>query len=315
MDVNLTSIDAALGIGLPPFSGLTTFMRARPTRELVGVDVAILGIPYDASTSFRSGTRFGPRKIREISPVIWGYHPRFDVKPMDDLVVIDYGDLAVVQTDALANLAAIQAAVRPIVLAGVTPITLGGDHSITFPILREMAQRYGPLSVLHFDSHMDTWDSSDGQRYTHATPFRRAIEEGLINTAEYVQIGIRGPEESARDIQDALDLGAHIIPIEQVMDEGVDAALAQIRARLKGPVYVSLDIDVADPAYAPGTGTPEVGGMTSYQLLQLMRGLNGLNLVGFDLVEVNPLYDHADITALLAANLTFEFLALLANRV
>ena len=313
MNANLPNIDAALGVGLPPFSGLTTFMRARPTRDLNGVDVAVLGIPYDSSTSFRTGTRFGPRKIREISPVIWGYHTKFAVKPLDTLGVIDYGDVAVVGTDAIANLEAIQTAIRPIVEAGVIPLTLGGDHSITFPILREMAKKHGPLSVLHFDSHMDTWDGSAGERYTHATPFRRAIEEKLIDTLEYVQVGIRGPEESASDMQDALDLGAYIIPIETLMDKGIPAAIKDIRSRLKGPVYVSLDIDAADPAYAPGTGTPEVGGLTSYQLLQLMRGLRGLNLVGFDLVEVNPLYDHADITALLGANLAFEFLSLIAD--
>jgi agmatinase/guanidinopropionase len=313
MNTNMPIIDAALGAGLPPFSGLTTFMRAHPTRDLNSVDVAVLGIPYDSSTSFRTGTRFGPRKIREISPVIWGYHTKFAVKPLDTLRVIDYGDVAVVSTDAIANLAAIQNAIRPIVEAGVIPLTLGGDHSISFPILREMAKKYGPLSVLHLDSHMDTWNGSEGERYTHATPFRRAIEEKLIDTLEYVQVGIRGPEESASDIQDALDLGVHIIPIETLMDKGIPAAIKDIRSRLKGPVYLSLDIDVADPAYAPGTGTPEVGGLTSYQLLQLMRGLRGMNLVGFDLVEVNPLYDHADITALLAANLAFEFLSLVAD--
>ena len=309
----LTTADAAFGQTLPPFSGLTTFMRAQPTRDLNGVDVAVLGIPYDSSTSYRTGTRFGPRKIREVSPVIWGYHTKFAVKPLDTLRVIDYGDAAVVGTDALANLRAIQDTLRPITEAGVIPLTLGGDHSITFPILRELARKHGPLSVLHFDSHMDTWEGAPGERYTHATPFRRAIEEKLIDTLEYIQVGIRGPEESASDVQDALDLGAYIIPIETLMDNGIPAALRDIRARLKGPVYISLDIDVADPAYAPGTGTPEVGGLTSYQLLQLMRGLRGLNLVGFDVVEVNPLYDHADITALLAANLAFEFLSLVAD--
>lgn len=313
MNTNLSNIDAALGIGLPPFSGVTTFMRAHPTRELAGVDVAILGIPYDASVTYRTGTRFGPRKIREISTVIWGYHTKFDVTPLQDMNVIDYGDAAVVPTDAIANLAMIQSTIRPILDAGVIPLSLGGDHSITFPILREVARRYGKVSVLHFDSHMDTWEGTSGQRYTHATPFRRAIEEGLINTSEYVQVGIRGPEETPADIQDALDLGAYIIPIEDVMDRGVAEAVARIRERISGPTYVSLDIDVADPAYAPGTGTPEVGGLTSYQLLQLIRGLRGMDLIGFDIVEVNPLYDHADITSLLAANLGFEFLSLVAD--
>ena len=310
---NLLNHNPALGVGLPPFSGVTTFMRARPTRDLEGVDVAVVGVPYDSSASYRNGARLGPRKIRELSTVIWGYHTRFDVTPLRDMNVIDYGDSAIVSTDAIANLSAIQATFAPIIDAGVIPLTLGGDHSITFPILREVARRYGKVSVLHFDSHMDTWDSTDGQRYTHATPFRRAIEEGLMNTAEYIQVGIRGPEESPRDVQDARDLGAYIIPIEQIMDDGVPAALKHITARLTGPVYITLDIDVADPAYAPGTGTPEVGGLTSYQLLQFMRGLRGLNLIGFDVVEVNPLYDPTEITSLLGANLAFEFLSLIAD--
>ncbi len=313
MDANLSNIDAALGHGLAPYSGVTTFMRARPTRELTGVDVAILGIPYDASVTYRTGTRFGPRKIREVSTVIWGYHTKFDVTPLQDMNVVDYGDVAVVPTDAVVNLEAIQSTLRPIIDAGVLPLSLGGDHSITFPILREVARRYGKVSVVHFDSHMDTWEGSGNQRYTHATPFRRAIEEGLINTAEYIQVGIRGPEETSADIQDALDMGAQIIPIEDIMDEGVAKTIARIRERISGPTYVSLDIDVADPAYAPGTGTPEVGGLTSYQLLQLVRGLRGMDLIGFDIVEVNPLYDHAEITSLLAANLGFEFLSLVAD--
>jgi len=313
---SMADLNAVLGSGLPPFAGITTFMRARPTRALHDVDVVVLGIPYDSSASYRTGTRFGPREIRKVSPVIWGYHTKFGVTPLKDLHVIDYGDLAIIQTDAVENLMRIETALRPIVEANVIPLTLGGDHSISFPILRELYKRHGSLSVIHFDSHMDTWDSTDGQRYTHATPFRRAIEEGLINVAEYVQIGIRGPEESPSDVQDALDLGVHIIPIERVMDEGTAAIIAEVRARIntESPVYVTLDIDVADPAYAPGTGTPEVGGLTSYQLLQLMRGLRGLNLIGFDVVEVNPLYDHADITSLLAANLAFEFLSLVADR-
>lgn len=306
------SLEQALGVGLPPFSGISTFMRAHPTRDLNGVNVAVLGVPYDASVTNRTGCRFGPRKIRECSSMIWGYHTKFGVTPMRDLKVIDYGDVDVIPTDAVVNLEPIQTAARAIVEAGAIPLTLGGDHSISFPLLREVARKHGKLSIIHFDSHMDTWQGTHGQLYRHDTPFRRAIEEGLINTAEYIQIGIRGPEESPADIQDALDLGAHIIPIEQVMDNGTAWVIEEVRKRITGPVYVSLDIDVADPAYAPGTGTPEVGGMTSYQILQLVRGLRGMRFVGFDVVEVSPPYDHADITSLLAANVAFEFLSLIA---
>jgi agmatinase/guanidinopropionase len=307
-------IDSALGVGLSPYAGLSTFMRVRPTRDLTGVKAAIVGVPYDASVSYRTGCRFGPRKIREVSAVIWGYHPHFNVTPARDLNLIDYGDADVIPTDAALNLEQIQAPIRAICAAGAVPVTLGGDHSITFPILREIAKKHGPVSVIHFDSHMDTWEGAHGQRYTHATPFRRAIEEGLINTCEYYQIGIRGPEESAADIQGAVDLGAQIIGIDSLMRPGgIEAAIGRVRAGITGPVYVSLDIDVADPAYAPATGTPEIGGLTSYQLLQLIRGLRGLRFTGFDIVEVSPPYDHADITALLAANLAFEFLSLLAD--
>jgi agmatinase len=192
-------------------------------------------------------------------------------------------------------------------------MALGGDHSISLPLLRAHARRHGPLGLVHFDSHPDTWDTEFGGRpYSHGTPFRRALEEKLIDPARYIQVGLRGPTSGASDWQDTRDLGVHVLTMDQAAEMGLPAVLDAIRATATGPVYVTLDIDSADPAFAPGTGTPEVGGFTSHQLLQLVRGLRGLDLRGFDLVEVSPPYDHGDITAILAANLAFEFLSLLA---
>jgi agmatinase/guanidinopropionase len=310
----MTTPSAAFGAHLQPFAGIPTFMRRPATREMVGVDVAIVGVPFDGGTSYRSGARFGPRKIREASLLLWGYNPVLGVSPLDGLSVVDYGDVAVVPVDIEATMQAVQAEVTALLTAGVTVLTLGGDHSITLPLLRAHAGKYGPLAVVQFDSHPDTWNREyPDHPYSHGTPFRRAIEEGLIDTAAYVQLGIRGPVSGTDDLAEARQLGAEIISIHRAFEIGVPAMIDLLHARAGNrPTYVSLDIDAADPAFAPGTGTPEVGGFTSYQLLELVRGLRRLNLVGFDLVEVNPAYDHGDITAILAANLAFEFLSLLA---
>lgn len=309
--------DSAYGAELQPFAGITSFMRAPVSRNLTGVDVAIVGVPYDGGTSFRSGTRFGPRKIREMSVILWGYHNPFQVAPLKRLNVVDYGDVDVIPPSIDHTMTNITEAVKGIVSAGAKAISLGGDHSITLPLLRAHHSQHGPLAVVHFDSHPDTWDSEfGGRKYSHGTPFRRALEEKLIDSTAYVQIGIRGPTSEAEDWQNARDLGARVITIDEALEMGVPAVLRTVReivGRSGGPVYVSLDIDSLDPAYAPGTGTPEVGGFTSHQMLQMLRGLRGLNLVGFDLVEVNPSFDHGDITAIAAANFVFEFLALLAD--
>jgi len=299
-----------------PFIGIATFGRQPHTRDLAGVDVAIVGVPFDSGTSHRSGARFGPRRIREMSLLLWGYNNPLGVAPFEALKVIDYGDVDIIPVNIEDTYTNIEREVGAILDAGAMVITLGGDHSIALPLLRAHARRHGPLAVVHFDSHPDTWDSEFGGRpYSHGTPFRRAIEEQLIDTRAYIQIGIRGPTSNARDLQDARDLGARVITIDEVMPVGIPAVLKEVHDRVAGKqVYVSFDIDAVDPAFAPGTGTPEVGGLTSYQALQLVRGLKGLNLIGFDLVEVSPPYDHGDITAVLAANLAFEFLSLLAMK-
>jgi agmatinase len=302
------------GFEAQPYYGICTFGRRPHTRELDGVDVAIVGVPYDGATSYRSGTRFGPRAIREQSLLLWGYNNALSVAPFKALKVIDYGDVDVVPVDVLATHAAIETEVSKIIQEGSKVITLGGDHSIALPLLRAHARKYGRMAVIHFDAHPDTWDTEFGeQKYSHGTPFRRAIEEKLIDTSAYIQIGIRGPTSGAQDYQDALELGARMITIDEAMRLGLGGILNEIRQRVGNkPVYITLDIDSIDPAFAPGTGTPEVGGFSSYQMLQILRGLKGLNLVGGDLVEVSPPFDHSNITAILAANLIFEFLSLMA---
>ncbi len=305
---------SAYGADLQPFAGITSFMRCPASRDLAGVDVAVIGLPFDSGTSYRSGARFGPRKIRELSLLLWGYNNPLGVRPLDVLRVVDYGDADVIPPSILDTMANVEAEVGAVLAAGVTVLALGGDHSLSLPLLRAHKARHGRLGVVHFDSHPDTWQTEFGGRlYSHGTPFRRALEEDLIDPARYIQVGLRGPTSGRSDWQDARDLGVQVITMDEAAALGVPAVVAAIRAvAAAGPTYVSLDIDAADPAFAPGTGTPEVGGFTSHQLLQLVRGLAGLPLVGFDLVEVSPPFDHGDITAILAANLAFEFLSLLA---
>jgi agmatinase len=303
----------AFGADLQPFMGIPSFMRLPVTRELDGVDVAVLGIPFDSGVSNRSGTRFGPRKIREASLILWGHNPTLNVTPAETLKVVDYGDVSIIPTSIEHTMSAITETAGEVLKAGTTLISLGGDHSIALPLLRAHAKKYGPLSLVHIDAHIDTWEAEfDAVPYSHGTPFRYALQEGLIREGEYVQIGIRGPVSHATDYAEAAELGARTITIHEVFEKGIPEIMKEIHQRMKGPVYVSLDIDSADPAYAPGTGTPEVGGLTSYQLLQLVRGLHGLDLIGFDLVEVSPPYDHGDITAVLASNIVFEYLSLSA---
>lgn len=299
-----------------PYSGIATFGRRRHTRDLVNVDVAVVGIPYDGATSYRSGTRLGPRAIREQSLLLWGYNNALGVAPFQAMNVIDYGDLEVIPVDVQATHRAIEEQMQPLINHGTTVLALGGDHSISLPLLRAHAKKFGPLAVIHFDAHPDTWDREFGdQKYSHGTPFRRAIEESLIDTAAYLQIGIRGPTAGPQDYIDAKQLGARMITFDEASERGTAAVVEEVRIRVGGrPAYVTLDIDCIDPAFAPGTGTPEVGGFTSHQMLQLLRGLRGVNIVGFDLVEVSPPFDNNGITAILAANLAFEFLSLRALR-
>ena len=299
-----------------PYSGIASFGRVPIARSAEGYDVSIVGVPYDGSVSYRSGARFGPRAIREQSLLLWGYNNAQKIAPFKVLKVADLGDLDVIPPDIVATHHEIEQGASRILTAGSMLISLGGDHSVSLPLLRAHAKKHGPLALIHFDAHPDTWDSEyPGQRYSHGTPFRRAIEESLIDPSAYVQIGIRGPTNGPEDYLDAIGLGARMITFDEFRQIGLENVLHEIRRRVGGrPAYVTLDIDAVDPAFAPGTGTPEVGGFSSYEMLQLVRGLTGMNLVGFDLVEVAPPFDPANITAILAANLVFEFLSLIALR-
>jgi agmatinase len=295
-----------------PYQGIATFGRRPYDPTPRGADVAILGAPYDSATTYRSGARLGPRAIREQSLLLWGYNNALRVNPFESLKIVDAGDVDVVPVDIRATQEAIEKRVHSLRSSGARVLLLGGDHSVSLPSLRAHARDLGELAVVHFDAHPDTWNEEfPGQRYSHGTPFRRALEEKLITPGAYLQVGLRGPTAGPGDYEQARELGARVLTADAVYDLGMDGVLEEIHEHVgKRQLYVTLDIDVVDPAFAPGTGTPEVGGLTSRQILQLVRGLKGLNLVGCDLVEVAPAYDPAGITAILAANLAFEFLSL-----
>ncbi len=301
----------------PRFAQPATFMRLPHVSDPSGVDVAIIGVPFDSGTSYRSGARLGPREIRAQSSLIRPYSFFQKVSPFETLRVVDAGDLDVPPAGSIEGAyAVIETGVRRIVDADAVPMIVGGDHSISLPCLRAVAAKHGPLSLIQFDAHIDTWGDYFGGRYFHGSPFRRAIEEGLLREGGYVQVGIRGPmygEEEDFAFQNAH--AVTMIDIGEVKSAGIPATIDRIRAAVQGPVYVTFDIDSVDPAYAPATGTPEVGGLTCYEAQELLRGLAGLNLVGCDLVEVAPPFDGpGQITSLLAANLMFELLCVIARR-
>jgi agmatinase len=299
----------------PRFQGAYSFMRLPISRDLSKADVAIVGAPFDLGVMHRPGARFGPRGIRIASAQVRAY-PMTEKDlwgPFQRLRVIDYGDVDIVAAYIEENLNRIRDLLAPVFAAGVTPIVLGGDHTITLPVLRACAPVHGPVSLVHFDAHPDYWPPPEGRPYHHGTVYRIAEQEGLIHLDHSVQVGIRGTISMAI-VEECRAAGFHLITADEFAAQGIDATLDQIRERVRGPVYVSLDIDSADPAFAPGTGTPEVAGLTSRELMHLVRGLRGLPVVGFDVVEVAPPYDSAEITALLAANLVYEFLEIRAAR-
>ena len=298
----------------PRFSGIRTFMRLPLLQDLDGVDFAVIGIPFDTGATYRAGARFGPEAIRSASVLLRPYNPELRVPIFDRLSGIDYGDFSVVPGYLPETHAGITEQMQTVLEAGVTPIALGGDHSITLPELRAVAQKFGPVALIQFDSHCDVWDGYFGGRDTHGTPFRRAVEEGLLDTSRSSQIGLRGSVYDASDTELSDKFGFQAFLASQVRHMGLDAVSAAIKERAgTGPCFLTFDIDFVDPAYAPGTGTPEVGGFTSWESQTLVRGLQGLNFVGFDLVEVSPPYDNPGATtALLAANLVHEFISMMA---
>ncbi|MHA3021181.1 agmatinase [Mycobacterium sp. BMJ-28] len=297
----------------PRYTEPGTFARLPRIDQVGSADVSIVGIPFDSGVSYRPGARFGPAHVRASSKLLRPYNPAVGIEPFAVHQVADCGDIAVNPFDIVEAIDTIDTAVTDLCKDGSKVLTIGGDHTIALPILRSLARDHGPIGVLHFDAHLDTWDTYFGAPFTHGTPFRRASEEGLIDMERSQHIGIRGPLYSKHDLEDDAVLGFQVIRSDDYEFDGVASIVERMRARLTGgPVYVSVDIDVLDPAHAPGTGTPEAGGMTSRELLNTLRGLVGLDVVGADIVEVAPAYDHAEITGIAAAHVGYELLSVLA---
>ncbi|GAA3633338.1 agmatinase [Microlunatus ginsengisoli] len=299
---------------VPRYAEPATFARLPRIDQVSRADVAIVGVPFDSGVSYRPGARFGPGHIRASSKLLRPYNPAQDVSPWNVLQVADAGDIAVNPFDLGEAVQQIDTAITEVRSDGATVLTLGGDHTIALPILRSLSRDHGPIAVLHFDAHLDTWNTYFGAPYTHGTPFRRASEEGLLDLERCLHMGTRGPLYADSDLDDDARLGFAVVRSDDYEVDGVRGAVDRMRARLgDAPVYVSIDIDVLDPAHAPGTGTPEAGGLTSRELLNTLRGLNGLNIVGADIVEVSPPYDHAEITGIAAAHVAYELLSVLAK--
>jgi agmatinase len=293
------------------FTGVPTFMRLPHISDPAELDVALVGVPFDGGTTYRPGPRFGPRNIRVQSAIIRPWNPVLKVNPFEKYRVADFGDLPVNPLSIEDTFRRIESGLAPILAAGARAVCVGGDHSISLPILRAVAKKHGPVGLIQFDAHSDLWDEYFGSKYSHGTPFRRAIEEGLLLPKAVLQVGLRGQVYGEEDFDFARQHGVKWVTAEEFHREGmllVEPLLKKFRGK---PVYVTLDIDAVDPAFAPGTGTPQVGGLTSVQILDLVRALAGLNIVGCDVVEISPPFDTGEITSLLAANLLYEFLCVL----
>jgi agmatinase len=301
---------------IPRYAGFATFARLPRLEDLPAgakADIAIVGAPFDSGVSYRPGARFGPTAVREASRLLRPYNPGLDFAPFDAVQVADAGDIAINPFDLMEAIDQVEQHADALVRSGMKVVTIGGDHTIALPLLRTVARKHGPVALLHFDAHLDTWDTYFGAPYTHGTPFRRAHEEGILDTSAVCHVGTRGPVYAKSDFTDDQRMGFGIVTSADVMRQGVDAVAQALRERIgTRPVYVSIDIDVLDPAHAPGTGTPEAGGMTSRELLEILRGLSGCNLVGADVVEVSPAYDHAEITSIAASHVAYDLVTLLA---
>jgi len=296
----------------PRFEGIPTFMRLPHITDPRALDVALVGVPFDGGTTFRPGARFGPRHIRVQSAMIRPYNPALDVSPFERKRIADFGDLPVNPLSLEDSYARIEKGIRPILEVGAIPVSVGGDHSITLPLLRAAARRHGPLALVQIDAHSDTWSTYFGSHHSHGTIIRRGIEEGVLAEGAVLQVGIRGQVYGNDDFDFSRRHGIAWITAEEYHREGVAAVEAKLKPLRGRACYLTFDIDSVDPAFAPGTGTPQVGGLSSAQALELVRVLRGLRLVGADLVEVSPPYDSSELTSLLAANLLFEILCLLA---
>ena len=300
---------------VPRFAGPPTFARLPRIDEVSDVDVAVVGVPFDGGVSYRPGARFGPAHVRASSRLLRPYNPAADVKPFATQQVVDAGDLAVNPFDIETAIREVEDGARSLLERAGRLVTIGGDHTIALPLLRAMAAKHGPVAVVHFDAHLDTWDTYFGAAYTHGTPFRRASEENLLDRSACLHVGTRGPLYTGSDLSDDTGLGFQVVGSVEMDELGARGVVERIRDRVGDrPVYVSVDIDVLDPAFAPGTGTPEAGGLSSRELLAILRGFADLNLVGADVVEVAPAYDHAEITGIAAAHVIYEVLSALAPR-
>lgn len=300
------------GNEMPRFGGLSTMMRLPAQSDASGLDVCFVGVPIDIGTSNRSGTRYGPRAIRAESSLLRPYNMATRARPFDSLQVADIGDVAINTFSLEKSVGIIEEAYKDILAQEVIPLTMGGDHTIVLPILRAMAAKHGPVGLIHVDAHADINDEMFGEQITHGTPFRRAAEENLLDCRRVVQIGMRGTGYSNDEFDWSRDQGFRVVEAEECWYKSLGPLMAEVREQMgDGPVYLSFDIDGLDPAYAPGTGTPEIGGLTVIQGMEIVRGTAGLNLVGCDLVEVAPPYDASGNTALVGANLLFEMLCCL----
>ena len=310
-----TPIQPVSGTIVPRFAGPSTFARLPELRDVSRCDIAILGIPFDAGTSYRPGARFGPQSIRQASRHLrTQYHPSYDTEPFVEQQVADAGDISCNPFNIEEAVGQIQLAATEMLGKVDSIISLGGDHTIALPLLRAVNHFHGPVALVHFDAHLDTWDTYFGAPYTHGTPFRRAAEEKLFLDHASMHVGIRGPLYSRDDLDNDEELGFKVVHCDEFQKEGLDHVASRIKERVgDNPMYLSIDIDVLDPAHAPGTGTPEIAGISSRELLGVLREFDGLNIISADVVEVSPAYDHAELTSLAAATIVYEIINLLAR--
>ena len=309
-------IQPVSGTVVPRYAGPSTFARLPELRDVEDCDVAIIGVPFDAGTSYRPGARFGPQSVRQASRQLrTNYHPNYDVEPFKVQQVADAGDIACNPFDIDEAIKQIEKGSTELLQKVGSIVTIGGDHTIALPLLRSINKKVGgPVALVHFDAHLDTWDTYFGAPYTHGTPFRRAREEKLFLDDASMHIGIRGPLYSTNDLKNARELGFKTIHCDEFQTNTIDQIVKRIKDRIgNNPLYISIDIDVLDPAHAPGTGTPEVAGMTTREILNVLRGLAGSQLVSADVVEVAPAYDHAELTSTAAATIVYELINIIAR--
>lgn len=304
------------GLKVPRYAGLTTFARLPRLEDVDDYDVAVVGVPWDSGVTYRPGARFGPSAIRQASRLLRPYNPALDAQPFRDAQVVDAGDVAANPFDIARAIDETREGLTALITpAGRPVLSLGGDHTMALPALQAMHSVHGPLALVHFDAHLDTWNTYFDAPYTHGTPFRRASEQGLIVKGSSAHVGIRGSLYDRQDLLDDEELGFTIVHCRDIDRIGVDGIVERVVERVGDhPVYVSIDIDVLDPAFAPATGTPEAGGMTSRELLGVLRGMRELRLVGADIVEFAPAYDHAEVTAVAAANLAYELVTIMSEQ-